>query len=617
MHRLSAVALALVAIIGIGAVGGALAGVDLDDARAAVADAPLAAGSVEPAATDEPNRPTLHVTADARTDGAGANSSVTVTAIVQHAGETPVHETLALRIDEDGDGEFEATLATRPVTVPADAPMEVNFSVEGSRFGPGRHPYGVGNAEGTVYWATDAITLEPASFDLVGVTAPTVVRGEPASISATVANVGDFDGTEPVTLVLGGDRLGLHPAVVDRITKPVRVPADAEERVTFEVETGRLPSGTYPVRLETMGATHYGRVVVQTPATYHIDAVNATPEVVRGARLNLSVTVTNRGDVAGTQPVGITGLEPLDRNRTVALDPGESETVDFTVETQPLARGNYTYQVATAAQTADRPLRVRDAHFALANLRGSETSVLGDDLDFQATVVNAGDAAGTQSVELKLDLDGDDRPESYNLTTQVTLAPGERTTVGFTVPGDGPGESTSARDLVGSHVYGIFSEDTNVTAVFAVKRHGSGGGGSGSTATHDRATRDEISQAKYGHYYATLSEETRQQVDELYRRQPYAGGRAVTEVLTREEIARRHYGIDVEPGEPFDFAALDVAVQQRIEAEFDAQFESDAGDRVESWDELARAQYGRQYERLTPEQQAAVRDAYWAQFEDD
>ena len=112
-----------------------------------------------------------------------------------------------------------------------------------------------------------------------------------------------------------------------------------------------------------------------------------------------------------------------------------------------------------------------------------------------------------------------------------------------------------------------------------------------------------------------MSSETKRQVEEIHERQPFADGLAAAEVRTREEIARQEYGADVKAGEKFNFTGLDIETQQNVEGDFDAQFQTDSGDRIESWDELASDTYGTSYENLTASRQANIRTTYQEQFE--
>jgi hypothetical protein len=237
-------------------------------------------------------------------------------------------------------------------------------------------------------------------------------------------------------------------------------------------------------------------------------------------------------------------------------------------------------------------------------------------------------------VSYRIDLDGDDRPEDDDITRQVTLAPGEERTVRFDIPYQADPDPLNQVETLptGTYIYGIYTADDNETAVFEARRPardyalGGGGGGGGDGASGGDTgsgpgdvgpvSRAEIAQEKYGLFYDDLSAETQAQIDEIHDRQPFAGDRGVVDVLTREEIARQRYGLDVERGDNFEFSGIDVDLQQRIEAEFDAQFERSDPDRVESWDELARERYGTTYENLDADRQAAIERAYRDQFAD-
>jgi hypothetical protein len=247
---------------------------------------------------------------------------------------------------------------------------------------------------------------------------------------------------------------------------------------------------------------------------------------------------------------------------------------------------------------------------------------------FAANVTNVGDASTTGAVQLRIDLDDDDRPEYDGIFRNVTLAPGNETTVRFDVPYmEDPDPLNQVEDLpTGTYIYGIYTEDDNETSVFDARSKPTSfdpftGGSSGSSDGEgdgrplERASRDEISQAKYGLAYEELSGETRSQIDEIYVRQPFAGDLGITDIRTREEIARQEYGLDVRRGDRFRFQSIETDLQQRIEADFDAQFTTQRGDRIESWDELARQQYGTTYGNLSASQQESVRAAYQNQFE--
>lgn len=627
-------------------------------------------------------------------------------------GHTDFEEFVALRIDRDNDEMFETTVEKRPVTIPPGKVVGIKFNVVGDRLEPGRYRYGVGNAEGTEYWETNVVVLEPATFEVRQMPSATVVQGQNGSVTALIANVGDYTGPGSIELRVDRNRNGIYESFERISSKTLTVTAYRNETVEFEVTTDEFDTGEYQFLVSTETAKREAVLTVQRPPTFRVSTVRVPGSVVRGTPLNLSVTVTNIGDVAGRRAVTLSGVEGQDNrsesrylapgsrgsiefvvetsnltrgeltfqlatrsqsvqesvmilrpatldldvveapgvvnrgrafnltialnnigdvagngtvslsgpegttNRTVTLGAGDSTTVNVTLDTSNLTRGNYSYRVTTANRSAEFQVRVRSGYFEVTRLEGSKTLYLGDDLSFKARVMNVGDATETQLIELKLDLDGDDIPESYGIDQPLTLAPGEQASISFTAfGGDGPTSTIARSDLIGSHVFGVFTENSNRTSVFAVKvRSGSSSRSSASTTT---SSRDEISQDKYGLYYRQLSAETKIQVDEIHQRQPFADNLVITEVLTREELARDRYGIDVDPGEPFNFSAIDVEIQQQIEMDFDAQFESEDGDRIESWNELAQAKYDTSFDELSEHQKDTIREEYRKRLDDD
>lgn len=339
-----------------------------------------------------------------------------------------------------------------------------------------------------------------------------------------------------------------------------------------------------------------------------------------GETFTVTATVSNDGDVPGSETIHLEGPASTTHNRSVTLDSGESTTVTFTGETANLTRGNHTLQLSIANDTATTPFRVRDSQFEVVKIRGPEMVTIDEELQFTATVQNTGDAPDDQTIEYRIDLDGDDEPESYGLNRTVTLAPGNQTTVQFTVPYGHADDPIRRAELYGTHIYGVYSDDSKETGVVVVEGYSSVSTVDDTTSTSDApetVSLSEISQEKYGYDYEEISGETRGQIEEIHERQPFADGLVLIEVLTREEIARQQFGLDVETGDSFEFTALPVETQQEIEAVFDAQFQSDTGDKVESWDELSEQHHGTDYENNTDSEQQTIRDLYWEQFEDE
>jgi hypothetical protein len=554
------------------------------------------------------------------TDAANVTGSVEL--VVNDVGE-----------DEGGDS---FTVDERTVSLSAGETKDITFSAPTDAVTAGRYNYTLRDDRGTL--ATGTVSLDKPSFVVSGVGAEPVLYGETGTVAVTVHNRGDFQGMQNVDLLIDRNHDGTYDANESVATRAPLVRAGDDTSTTFLVTTDGLEPGTYAYRVETAESAEEGTLVVQQPATFRIEGSTMTTDVVRGERFNGSVTLSNEGDVRGNKTVRLDGpTEAFDWNQSVTLDGNESTTLEFAAETGNLTRGNYSVTLSMANDSAmandsvaandsamandsvAETLRIRDSHFAIYGLNGPTRSAdVDDDIDFTARVRNAGDAAGNGTIEHRIDLDGDDDPETVMGNQSVGLAPGERTTLEFTIAADDR-DRFDDRDLLGTHVYGVYSGDTSQTDVVVVRSYSDGSSSSGSSSStnddSETVSRDVITQEKYGLDYDEVSSETQGQIDELHSRQPFADGLVVTEVLTREEIARQEFGLDVGWNDDFNFSSIEVETQQEIEAMFDAQFESDDGDQVESWDELARDRYGTDYENLDGDQQETIRELYWEQFD--
>jgi hypothetical protein len=466
--------------------------------------------------------------------------------------------------------------------------------------------------------------VEPAALVVRGADIPrSAVLNDSVAVRATVHNDGGYSEVRPVRFQVDADGDGAFDPSETVADSSLTLPPGETSRVTLRFPTPALDPGSYRVRVTTPSGAETGRIEILAPARLAVTDLNASTDVTRGTDATVAGRVRNLGDVPGEGSVDLVGPAGAVGSVDVSLDPNETAPFEFAVPTGDKPRGNYSYRL-TAAENTSLDLRVREPSFGVSNLRGNETLIVGDPMVFAADITNDGDANGTATVAYRIDLDDDDRPEEDNITRQVTLAPGEERTVRFRIPylAD-PDPLNQVEDLpAGTYIYGIYTADDNETSVFEARPPASGGGFGGSAGGGTDGSGDpgpvskaEISQDKYGVFYEQLSEQTRRQVDEIHVRQPFAGDLGVTDVLTREEIAQQKYGVRVRPGEDFEFSALDIRLQQRIEADFEAQFTRDRGDRIESWDELAREEYGRPYDDLIESRKEAVREAYRDQFD--
>ncbi|WP_424005040.1 CARDB domain-containing protein (plasmid) [Haloarcula salina] len=549
--------------------------------------------------------------------------SLRVRVRVENTGDREITESLTLRVRDD-DGAVSETGAT--VELGPGESTATTIVVDTEVLEPGQYTYEVSSGANST--ATGAVAvLHPPAFSLSDESSGlTVVKGTAATLTANVTNTGDYRGLQRVHFAVDRDRDGSVSSTETTEKRVLSIAGGQQQTVEERVETGDLEPGRYRYRIASENESVNGTLTVQQPATFDVQNASAPAAVRRGDPVTVSATLENVGDVGGTTTVefsGPNGTEPTTRTVTLARD--ESTNVSFTATTANVSRDTHNYTISTETDAATNAVRVEDSYFEVSHLDGPSVLYVGDTAVFSARVTNVGNVTGTQTVEHRIDSDGDDRPEAYGVEESVTLKPGEQTTVRFELEYtllDGKDYPVEPLKLE-TYVYGIYSADTRASSALSVKPAWASGGGGGSSGESDdrsvsngeKASLDEITQDKYGYYYHEVSGETQRQVREIYDRQPFADGLVAVEVRTREQIARQDYGADIEPGEEFDFTALDIETQQQVEAEFDAQFQSESGDRIESWDEIAQTEYGTTYENLTASRQSSVRAEYQEQFD--
>jgi len=199
----------------------------------------------------------------------------------------------------------------------------------------------------------------------------------------------------------------------------------------------------------------YGYSQPHFDITAHTGTVTASP----GEQVNLWVTISNDGNASGVARVELYDNDNnLVNSQEVTLDPGASQTVQFTI-TAPSQPGTYTYTwkvyneaTSTYDDTAQDTVTVQaNPHFTITSYTGSVTVQAGQQFTVQATVENDGGQAGMVMVRLRdsqgnvvasqeLDLD----PGASQTATLTATAPSQSGTYTYTL--EAYNEATSTVD---------------------------------------------------------------------------------------------------------------------------------------------------------------------------
>jgi uncharacterized cupredoxin-like copper-binding protein len=155
-----------------------------------------------------------------------------------------------------------------------------------------------------------------------------------------------------------------------------------------------------------------------------------------GDEFDVSATVTNTGDGAGTRTVELRFDDEVVATETVALDPGESVALEFvlpgerTIEFEPQRSYAVTVDSGDDADATEKFVLPGDrAFFDVSDAATGSSTTAGDEFDVSATVTNVGGAAGSRTVELRFD-------DEVVATETVALDPGESVALEFVLPGE-------------------------------------------------------------------------------------------------------------------------------------------------------------------------------------
>jgi len=276
--------------------------------------------------------------------------------------------------------------------------------------------------------------INPAEFQVtnLSISPPEVIKGEPATLTADIENVGG-SGTYQATLVIDG---------VEVETKEVALPAGAKDTVMFTVT--RDTCGTCQVELCGLS----GSLRVLEAADFELVDLFVPGEVVSGQPTTISAEVRNTGNVVGDYTACLVVDETEVASKTITLAPGVTGTVSFTVTKE--TPGSYPVRVGELKGT----LKVLEpARFEVSDVEVYPNPVVvGDRATVTATVRNIGEAGGTFTASLKVEGVLED-------SNDITLDGG----------GSGPVTFSVSRDSVGSCAIDVDGRKATLEVIEAVR----------------------------------------------------------------------------------------------------------------------------------------------------
>lgn len=333
-------------------------------------------------------------------DGLGLSPGTEIKAVVSATGEVVGNITIETAGEYGGSG-----LGDKKLAVDSSIDREIQFVVErgGERFVANftDPDPSSGTQRADLEFPPGAAGSRPY-FDVSGLQPgeTTAIEGTTVTVNATVENIGTEQDTQTISLDVSG-------STVESDT--VTLGPDSQQTVNFAIDTETLGPGEYSYTVASADTSQSSSLTVDSSQTVFsvsgLDPSDTT--VLTGERVNVSGTVRNDGNSAGTQTLELRAGDTVLSSTDVTLDPGEERAVDFTdVSTESLATGTYTHGIFSANDSATGTLTVeaRLADFSVTGLNPADaTATVGDELTVSATVRNDGNSEGTQTVTLSID----------------------------------------------------------------------------------------------------------------------------------------------------------------------------------------------------------------------
>lgn len=236
-----------------------------------------------------------------------------------------------------------------------------------------------------------------------------IVPGETVNITATLANIGNAEGTHAVTLSLDGIQLE---------TTNMTLTAESNLNVNFQLSRDTI--GEYTITVNDLA----GQLLVVEPARCEFNSLQIIPEeVILGEEITIAIDATNTGGFGGTFSCNFTVNSRLQENKEFTLDSGETTNLAFTY----LAKykpGKNTIEI----NGLEREFTVlKPAQLEIKDVSISETTIItGANITVNMSVRNYGDVSGTTIFDIYLN---GDSVENFT----VTLDGGDQETITPTI----------------------------------------------------------------------------------------------------------------------------------------------------------------------------------------
>ena len=292
---------------------------------------------------------------------AGENS--TITASVENVGEIEgiYHATLMVNGVE---------VETKDVPLTAGAKQAISFQLTEDI--PDTYKIELGELAGTLK------VLKRAEFRITSLTImpEEILAGENSTVTASVENVGETEGTYHAALMVNG---------VEVETKDVPLTAGAKQAISFQL-TEDMPD-TYKIELGELAGT----LKVLKPAEFEVVTHDITPNPAKvGEEIDVRIYVQNLGETEGTYVASLIVDGIVEETKEATLGGGVTESVSFTISRD--SPGTYEIEVGSVKDVVRviQPVRLPNGTLLVKELSGGWGELtIENGLDLDAVVILA------------------------------------------------------------------------------------------------------------------------------------------------------------------------------------------------------------------------------------
>lgn len=372
---------------------------------------------------------------------------------VKNVGEASERKEVEWKVEEKGSFGGLVADGDTGASPPGGETQKISRTVETKESGSNELLIQAGNEDDAGTKTVEQIPPQDPAFEVtIGDDISEINEGEEMTVPVDLFNTGDFEGTKPVTLMLGDQELATQEVTIDQ---------RSSTRTSFTAAVPYEMAGQQKLTVSSESNETTKTVEVGETPQFEVDLLEHNSPIPQDFSFEFEVEVTNVAGVNGQDSVSVTVGDLGSDSQSFELESGASNTVTLSVGVGDAAFDTYEATVATASPaTATEGMRttteveVAEVPFIeVSNVSTNAPVQAGSDLEVTAVFRNTGSAPGNQEVQAVL-------PDVGEASADIELEVDEETEETLVI-------GTEAGDS-GEHDLQVGSESTTTTQTLEI-----------------------------------------------------------------------------------------------------------------------------------------------------